>query len=231
MSESRPTGDITPEAAMPDEIATPELLASLLADGDDELVAWAIGQAMQDRPRSAVFDDVVRRAMELVGARWESDQWTISEEHLASVALAAALARIRPIDEPQLRVGPVAVLAGPEGEQHVAGLACLAQVLEEHGWQVNNLGANVPADDLVRFVTSREVDVVALTVATAPRVAALRRTVAALRAAPAAGGGSLAILVGGRGAADLGEVDGADFVSTSLEAAEGFARTIAVGRG
>lgn len=224
---SEPAGLGTTDA---DEIATPELIASLLADGDDELAAWAIGQAMQGRTRSATYDDVVRRAMELVGIRWESNQWTISEEHLASVTLQAALARLRSDDVAQTRVGPVAVLAGPEGEQHVAGLACLAQVLEEEGWQVNNLGANVPAEDLVRFVTSREVDLVALTVATAPRMDALRRTVEALRRAQGPGANRLAILVGGRGAAGLGTVEGADLVSTSLAAAEAFARTRSQGR-
>lgn len=227
MSDS-PMTDRGPAPVLPDEVATPELIASLLADGDDELAAWAISQAMLERPRAAVFDDVVRRAMELVGERWETDQWTISQEHLASVALAAALARLRPADEPDTRIGPVAVLAGPEGEQHVAGLACLAQILEADGWQVNNLGANVPADDLVRFVSERQVDLIALTVATAPRVPALVRTVEALRAlrkepeAP-----PMAILVGGRAASLANQIPGADVVTTSLAEAQRYARDLA----
>ena len=228
MNDSPVPNDAALQAPVHDEIATPELVASLLADGDDELAAWAIGQALLERPRSAVFDTVIRRAMELVGTRWESDQWTVAEEHLASVALAAALARIRPPDDPQARIGPVAVLAGPEVELHVAGLACLAQVLEESGWQVNNLGANVPADDLVRFVSNRTVDLVALSVATAWSLPAARRAVEALRAASSAVVASLPIAVGGRGASALeGQMAGADFVSTSLAEAEVYAKRLA----
>ncbi|MBM4409694.1 MAG: hypothetical protein FJ038_14120, partial [Chloroflexi bacterium] len=221
-----------PAPVLPDEVTTPELIASLLADGDDELAAWAIGQALRERPRAAVFDDVVRRAMELVGVRWATNQWTISQEHLASVALASALARLRPLDDPATRIGPVAVLAGPEGEQHVAGLACLAQVLEADGWQVYNLGANVPADDLVRFVSERPADLVALSVATSARTPALLRTVDALRASPIAQGGRRpTILVGGHGAAELvGQIAGADLVATTLAQAEAFARELAARR-
>ena len=169
MAESRlpeNLGETVPADATPGGLATPEFIASLLVDGDDDLAAWAIGQALEEHSRSSVFDDVVRRAMELVGTRWETGQWSISQEHLASVALAAALARLRPADADETRIGPVAVLAAPEGEHHVAGLICLAQILEEHGWRAENLGANVPADDLQRFVSGRTVDLVALSIGT-----------------------------------------------------------------
>lgn len=218
---------MTEHSSIADQIASPELIASLLADGDDELAAWALEQALEERERAAVFDDVVRGAMELVGTRWETQQWTISEEHLASVALAAALARVRPADTAEKRVGPVAVLAAPTGEHHVAGLACLAQVLEESGWQVQNLGANVPADDLVRYFRSRAVDLVALTVATQPRVAALRETVDMLRAVRSEPDDP-PIIVGGRGVQWLGpRPDGVALVAASLADVQAFARDLA----
>ncbi len=114
--------------------------------------------------------------MELVGIRWQEGQWSISVEHLASVALNQALSRVRPSDNPEARIGPTAVLAAPEMEQHVAGLACLAQVLEDDGWHVENLGANVPANDLVAFVAARDVDLVAMSLGTADRLETLRRS-------------------------------------------------------
>jgi methanogenic corrinoid protein MtbC1 len=211
-----------PGADTPGGIATPEFIASLLVDGDDDLAAWAIGQALEERSRSEVFDDVVRRAMELIGARWESGRWSISQEHLASVSLAAALARLRPRDAYGTRIGPVAVLAAPAGELHVAGLLCLAQILEDHGWHAENLGANVPADDLLRFVSERKVDLVALSIGTAATLPSLRETIEVLRAGrpdeP-----SLPIMVGGRGVAGFeATLTGVDHVSSTLSEAEAF---------
>ena len=49
---------------------SPELLAGLLADGDDELAAWTLRHAMAESPRVEVYDRLLREAMELVGERW-----------------------------------------------------------------------------------------------------------------------------------------------------------------
>src|ERR1035437_3969920 len=107
---------------------TPDLLASLLAEGDDELAAWTLENALAERRRAEVFDGLLRDAMTLVGERWQSGRWSVAEEHLASQTLVRALERIRPEQGPESRGGPLAVLAGVAGEQHSLGLACLDQV-------------------------------------------------------------------------------------------------------
>ena len=223
MTERRPSDageSYRPGVALTGGIATPELVASLLVDGDDDLVAWAIGEALAEQSRAVVYDDVLRRAMGLVGSRWEEGRWTVAEEHLASVALANALGRLRPMLAPDPVIGRVAVLAAPEGERHVAGLVCLAHVLEEDGWRVENLGADVPPGDLVSFVSAREVDLIALSIGTADRRDALQTAIDALRGAGAPGG-SVPIMVGGRGVEGIeGEVTGADLVTASLADAD-----------
>ena len=220
-----------PRQVVPDgDIAAPEVLASLLADGDDDMAAWVISQALSERSRVEVYDEVVRPAMELVGARWQEGQWSISVEHLASVALNQALSRVRPPEKPEWRIGPTAVLAAPEMEQHVAGLACLAQILQDDGWHVENLGANVPAGDLAGFISAREVDLVALSIGTADRLEALRLAVDAIRAQ----GGRVAelpLMVGGRGVSAIAELAGASLVCHSLADAQQFTRSLSPGAG
>jgi len=211
-----------PDRPSPGELATPEFIAALLIEGDDDLAAWAIGQALEERPRAEVFDTIIQPAMALVGSRWSSGDWSISQEHLASVSLRDVLSSLRPPDVSPMRTGPVAVLAAPEGEDHVAGLACLAQVLVEHGWRVENLGANVPADDLAAFVSSRQVDLVGISIGTARSVPALRRTLEALRSRDRVGR-ALPIIVGGNGTdRGQGEIGGADLVAVNLAEAEAF---------
>lgn len=201
-------------------IASPEFIASLLVDGEDDLAAWAIGQALAEQSRAVVFDGVVRAAMVLVGSNWESGRWSVSQEHLATVALTDVLARLRPPDGDEARVAPVAVLAAAEGEQHVAGLACLAQVLEERGWRVDNLGANVPARDLAAFVAARSVDLVALSIGTSARLSALLEAIQLLNDRPENGP---PILVGGRGVAGIeDQIVGVDHLSHSLVDSELF---------
>ncbi|MEO5965912.1 MAG: cobalamin-dependent protein [Candidatus Limnocylindrales bacterium] len=202
---------------------SPELLAGLLADGDDELAAWTLRHALAEATRVEVFDGLLRDAMTLVGERWQSGQWTIAEEHLASRTLLRALERIRPALGPEHRVGPVAVLAGIAGEQHMIGLVCLEQVLAEAGWTVQNLGADLPAADLGAFVARNEVAFVGLSAIDPGRVTTIADAVRAVRAA--ADGRSVPILVGGQVAVHPGllAATGADGTARSTADALAFA--------
>jgi methanogenic corrinoid protein MtbC1 len=202
---------------------TPELLAGLLADGDDELAAWALTNALAERRRADVFDGLLHDAMALIGQRWQDGRWTIAEEHLASQTITRALERIRAPQGPEGRVGPLAVLAGVAGEHHAIGLICLDQVLREEGWNVANLGADVPAADLARFLARNQAELVALTASLPERAGALRESVAAaLAVRPDA---PLPVMVGGSLAADAVLVGslGVAWSGTSLAAAAGFA--------
>ena len=231
MSADRPPRlpPVDPGAAarVPAASLSPELLASLLADGDDELAAWTLRHAFAEQPRAEVFDGLLGDAMTLVGERWASGQWSVAEEHLASQTLLRTLDRIRPDQGPEGRIGPLAVLAAVAGEHHMLGLVCLDQVLREDGWTVANLGADVPAADLAGFVARNEAALVALTASDATRLPAVAEAVAAVRGARPETATS-PILLGGRIATDprLTATLGVDQAVDSIGAAARFARSL-----
>ncbi len=197
---------------------TPELLAGLLADGDDQLAVWALRHALDEQPRAAVYDGLVAGAMRLVGEHWGSGRWSVAEEHLASRTLLRALEQVRPDTGTQARIGPLAVLAGVRDEHHVIGLVCLEHVLADAGWAVANMGANLPAADLGTFVGRNDVALVALSAMDEHRIDAIREAVDAVHAA--AGDRRIPVLVGGQVTRSprLAEV-GADAVAHSLREA------------
>jgi methanogenic corrinoid protein MtbC1 len=218
-----PRVDPSAAADVPATSLSPELLAGLLADGDDELAAWTLRHALDEAPRAEVYDGLLRDAMALVGERWQSGRWTVAEEHLASRTLLRALERVRPDLGPAGRIGPLVVLAGVAGEHHVIGLVCLEQVLAEAGWTVANMGADLPAADLGAFVARNEVSLVALTASNADRTGALAEGVQAVRTA--AGDRTVPVVVGGRITSHpgIGTAVGADATVASLQAALEFA--------
>jgi methanogenic corrinoid protein MtbC1 len=208
---------VDPAAAeVPGSSLSAELLAGLLADGDDELAAWTLRHAFGEATRAAVYDGLLRDAMRIVGERWVSGQWSIAEEHLASRTLLRTLERVRPEMGPEGRIGPVAVLAGVAGEQHVIGLACLEQVLAEAGWTVANLGADLPAEDLGTFVGRNDVALVCLSAMGPDRVGMLAESVRAVRGAT--GDRRVPVLIGGQVAAQpgIGKTVDADGSARSL---------------
>ena len=213
-------------ADVPAGSLTPELLAGLLASGDDELAAWTLRHALRESSRPVVFDGLLRDAMHLVGQRWASGQWSVADEHLASRTLLRALEQVRPELGPESRIGPVAVLAGVAGEHHMIGLVCLEQTLQERGWTTANLGADVPPEDLRRYVADNEVSLVALSASDPARIDALRAAIEAIRAADP--GRRIRVLLGGR-LAEHGSpavVPPPDWVGTSLVEAAAFAASL-----
>ena len=214
------------QAGVPMDSLSPELLAGLLADGDDELAAWTLRHALEAAPRVEVFDGLLRQAMVLVGERWKSGLWSIAEEHLASRTLLRALEQVRPPMRPELRVGPQAVLAGVAGEHHMIGLVCLEQCLADAGWTVANMGADLPSEDLGQFVRRNDVTLVAISANAPERRSAVADAVVAVRLA--AGDRRVPVLLGG-GIAGVpgikGEVD-ADGLAGSLADALAFANAL-----
>jgi methanogenic corrinoid protein MtbC1 len=206
---------------------TPDLLASLLADGDDELAAWTLRSALAEQGRAVAFDGLLRDAMHLVGEHWSSGRWTVAEEHLASQTVLRALERIRPPQGPESRVGPLAVLAGVAGEHHGLGLACLDQVLRDDGWIVANLGPDVPPADLALFLARNDAALLALSASLPDREPAVREAVAAARAART--DQPFSIMLGGAIASDpaLAERLDVDFLAGSLVDAARFAGAVA----
>jgi methanogenic corrinoid protein MtbC1 len=114
--------------------------------------------------KQAIFDDVIAAAMHEVGAKWESGEMSVADEHLAtsiSYGLLALVSELTRVEE-RRRDEPI-VLCAVQGEQHVMGLRMAADVLEGAGFPVFFLGAGVPTDDLLELLTRKSVSICGLT--------------------------------------------------------------------
>lgn len=98
---------------------------------------------------SRLLDGLAREVMREVGHQWEHGHLGVGGEHLASETLLEGLFQLR--RELVHAVAPtpsaaVALVGCAEGERHVIGSHCLRLVLEQAGWEVRFLGADVPID-------------------------------------------------------------------------------------
>jgi methanogenic corrinoid protein MtbC1 len=90
-----------------------------------------------------------------VGRRWETNQWSVADEHAATAISDAVLGALGWRIEAAEDQGHVVVTCA-EGEWHSFPARMAAEVLRLHSWQVTVLGASTPADHLRRFVTEVE---------------------------------------------------------------------------
>ncbi len=147
-----------PAAAINDQIvlneATRDELLGLLKDGRTrEATQRIVDIGKSGVGAVALADDLIRPVMERIGHSWMVGAWDVYEEHQASLAVAAALNEL--IGKMPAGGGPnapVAVGATPDGDFYQISLQLGELVLREAGWDVRNLGSNLPLKSLARAV-------------------------------------------------------------------------------
>ncbi|MCF8026113.1 MAG: cobalamin-dependent protein [Desulfobacteraceae bacterium] len=111
----------------------------------------------------AFYLNVVQPAMYTVGNMWENGEISVATEHLASALVNRMMSMqyIELMQPPAADKGKVVVTAAPN-EFHEIGATMVANALEAEGWEVSYLGANTPPEDLLGFVSSGNIDILAI---------------------------------------------------------------------
>ena len=137
-----------------DETGTFQILEAAMAGGADPDEAYL---------------DLLAPALTNIGQRWHDGEITIADEHLATAAAMRVVARLgtRAATRRGRSRGTI-ILASVADDQHFLPTAILRDLLRHRGFEVEDLGANTPADTMAAFAGDRN-DLVALgLVATTP---------------------------------------------------------------
>ena len=111
----------------------------------------------------AVLRDVVLPYLRELGDRWTRGETTIAREHFASSFLEGWM---RTMARDWSRSGPHrAVLACVPGERHTLGLMAFGLALNDLGWRVTYLGADVPVPAVDEAARAVAADVIVLSAA------------------------------------------------------------------
>lgn len=173
------------------------LVTRLLAG--DEAGAWTvISEALASgATASAVSIELIGAAMREVGERWARGAASVADEHRASIIAHRLVGRGGAHVARRGRHRGIIVLGAPVGEMHSLPSALLTNVLRAEGFEVHDLGANVPTEDFVACVAGLQpVWAVGIVVTTNPPSRALVPLVRELRRrvkVPVVVGGAAAI--------------------------------------
>jgi excisionase family DNA binding protein len=134
-----------------------------LVEGDERRVAARVRDLVESGvPLTTIVEKVLGPAMWEIGARWEAGALDIATEHRASAMVDRVLGEQFP--RPRGRRRGRAVVAALSGDRHSLPVTMAAIALAEDRWHVEVLGADLPAEELERFVDRRPVDLVVITV-------------------------------------------------------------------
>jgi len=146
-----------------------------------------------------IYVDLLGPALHAIGASWRSGHVSVDQEHLASSVAATLIGRLGPRFVHPGRKKGIVIVAMPPGERHGFGVAMIADILAEAGYDVLNLGPDTPVASLVAAMRDAGslAAVVVSVVDTSRRPGARRLLAAARRERP-----TVPLVVGGNAVPD-----------------------------
>jgi methanogenic corrinoid protein MtbC1 len=158
-----------------------ELAEGVVAAGGDALAAIEHGFA---------------RGIQRVGELWEQGEYFLPELVQGAAAMKAAMAVLQPALRARGVQGPArarVVIGTVRGDLHDIGKTLVATLLSAHGFEVHDLGTDVPVERFVAAARERDARIVAASALLTTTMLGQRELVAAV----AASGLGARVLVGG----------------------------------
>ena len=163
---------------------TERLVAAIAEMREHEAIALAQQLLDDGTDPLAVLGDC-RAAMELVGKRFEMGEYFLPELMLSGEMLKQIAALVKPrLQQTTSSEKRVKVVIGTvKGDIHDIGKDIVAFMLDVNGFQVHDLGVNVPAAKFVDQVATIQPQIVALSGFLTVVFASMKETIAALQKA------------------------------------------------
>jgi len=207
---------------------TPAALRQAVVEGDEaqaRALAAAILESGAD-PLTAIEGGFAKGLRE-VGRLWEEGEYFLPELIMGAEAMKAALAVLAPA---LAAGGPsrrgVVVIGTVHGDLHDIGKSLVATLLAAHGFEVHDLGADVPVEAFVAQARAVGANLVAASALLTTTMPVQARLVAALHA----DGLTMPVLVGGAPASESWAAQiGAHYAENAQRAVEAAARLCASG--
>jgi 5-methyltetrahydrofolate--homocysteine methyltransferase len=139
-------------------------LKRAIIEGDEENIVSLVEEALKEgwEPLK-ISNEALVPGLEEVGRLFASNRYYLPQVMLSADTMKKAFARLKV--EMKGRKGPAlgkVLLATVEGDIHDIGKNIVATLLENHGFEVLDLGKNVPADRIVEEAEKNKVDIVGL---------------------------------------------------------------------
>lgn len=143
---------------------TKGLLAKAVIDGDMENIGSLVETALQEGMTPLeISNSGLLPGLEEVGRRFEKNLVFLPQVMLSADTMQTAFVRLkREMSGGQLASKGKILMATVEGDIHDIGKNIVCTLLENHGYEVTDLGKNVPAGKIVREARERGVDAVGL---------------------------------------------------------------------
>jgi 5-methyltetrahydrofolate--homocysteine methyltransferase len=160
-------------------------LYTAILEGDKDAVEENVRAAIDGGVNpSLLLDKVMIPAMSEVGRRFEAGEYFVPEMLIAARSMQGGLSLLRPLLIKQ-GVKPVAraVIGTVKGDLHDIGKNLVSIMLEGAGFEIHDLGVDVPPEKFVQAAQEHQPDVVGLSAMLTTTMSAMKMVIESLQAA------------------------------------------------
>ncbi len=167
-----------------------------LLHGERQVASALILDAVQGGANvKDIYLNVFQPSQHEIGRLWQMNRITVAQEHYCTAATQLIMSQLYPYIFNTEKSGRRLVASCVGGELHEIGIRMVADFFEMEGWDTYYLGANTPAESIIRSVEERQADVLAISATITFHVSKVAELIDKVRAS--ASGGNVKILVGG----------------------------------
>ena len=160
-------------------------LYNAVLEGDFDGVKTNVPAALEaGLDPNIILNDGMIAAMREVGALFEAGEYYVPEMLIAARAMQSGMALLKPHLQKSDQKSNGKVLIGTvKGDLHDIGKNLVGLMLEGAGYEIIDLGVDVPAEEFVRMVIELKPDVVGMSALLTTTMQSMRMTLDALTAA------------------------------------------------
>lgn len=225
-TQAEPKAAPTPAAPTARPADTAAALSAAIKQGLKGEVRRLAEVLLQERDEMALINELLIPALDEVGASYEREEIFLPQ--LINAAAAASCAfelikeRIAAQGSGTASKGKI-LLATVWGDIHDIGKNIVKVILENYGYQIIDLGRDVPAEEIVKTAIEQDIRLIGLSALMTTTVSSMQQTIAALRQS----GHPCRIFVGGAVlTADYAAEIGADFYAKDANSSVMIAKQI-----
>jgi 5-methyltetrahydrofolate--homocysteine methyltransferase len=140
-----------------------ETIYAMVVDGDNDAIAPAVKTALAAHAPEEIMSAGLIKGLERVGELYSSGEYFLPQMIASANAMKRGFAVLKPLlsKAASRKLGKV-VICTVRGDVHDIGKNIVAMMLENHGFEVRDLGKDVPSEDVIAAAKEHGADIICL---------------------------------------------------------------------
>jgi len=160
-------------------------LAESIMEGDESKVKKIVEEAVKSKvPVKEILNDGLIGAMNVVGVKFKNCELFVPEVLMAAKAMKAGIGVLKPfLDKSDTQSIGKVVIGTVKGDLHDIGKNLVAMMVEGTGFEVIDVGVDVPPEKFVEAVKTNKADLCMMSALLTTTMPAMKQTIDALKEA------------------------------------------------